>query len=418
MKPLADPLWWERDGLRYDGEGSLHIAGREWTEFASLACGRPVFVYDANRVEANIERVGAALQHAGLKRSRLFYAMKSNRFMPLLSLMKSRSWCGIDACSPAEVERARQCGFCADEISFTATSLSDEDLRVLSRHRGLVINCDSLSAVRRLGALDCCDAIGLRINPAHGIGYSDNERLRYAGTARPTKFGIYRDTFEAALDLAGQVGLRVRGLHFHAGCGFLSPQLEQLDQVFATVREHFLEIVWSRFDLEYLNMGGGLGIPLVQADMSLDLDRWAALVARHFGGIEAAIWMEPGDYFVKDSGVLLVQANTVEQKGGCTFVGINAGFNVHIEPAFYDLPLEIVPTKLRPGDRERLANGTGRPVTIAGNINEALDIFAGDTPLPPIEEGDTLALLNAGGYGSSMSSNHCMRGDMLELLVV
>ncbi|MCB1096370.1 MAG: diaminopimelate decarboxylase [Verrucomicrobiae bacterium] len=406
-------LWWERDGLGYDGDGRLLVAGRDVATLARASGGIPLYLYDGARVEGNIARLRNALSNAQL-RHRLFYAMKSNRFMPLLSMMKSRGLCGIDACSPREVVRARQCGFEGSEISFTATSLSNDDLRAITCHQGLIINCDSLSSIRRLAALGYCGRIGIRINPGTGIGYSDNDRLRYAGAEKPTKFGIYLEEFPAALELAKEIGLEVNGLHFHAGCGFLTPQLDQLERVFTRVQA-FLALVPN---VEYIDIGGGLGIPLVESDAPLDLELWAATVARHFGNTEAEIWVEPGDYIGKDAGVLVLQVNTVEQKSGHTFVGVNGGFNIHIEPAFYDLPLEIVPVRLGPNQKSVLASSSGTRVTVAGNINEALDIFAEDLPLPTIREGDLLALLNSGGYGSSMSSNHCMRGEYLEQLII
>jgi diaminopimelate decarboxylase len=107
--------------------------------------------------------------------------------------------------------------------------------------------------------------------------------------------------------------------------------------------------------------------------------------------------------------VLVLQANTVEEKRDTLFVGVDGGFNLAVEPAFYGMPCEPTPCELRPG-REQT-------VTIAGNINEALDIWSRDVALPPICEGDYIAFLNAGGYASAMSSDHCMRGQFYERLL-
>jgi diaminopimelate decarboxylase len=106
---------------------------------------------------------------------------------------------------------------------------------------------------------------------------------------------------------------------------------------------------------------------------------------------------------------LLLEVTEVEPRGERVFVGLNGGFNLHPEPVFYDLPLEPLPIVRRSGRRRR--------VTLAGNINEAHDLWARDTLLPPLAEGDVVALLNAGGYGASMASNHCMRGEFSELML-
>ena len=119
--------------------------------------------------------------------------------------------------------------------------------------------------------------------------------------------------------------------------------------------------------------------------------------------------VEPGDYLVKDAGMLVLGVVDVEPKRDVTFVSVDGGFNLAPEPAYYDLPCEPVACVLR--------DGAWGPVTIAGNINEALDVWARDKAMPPLAEGDRIALLNAGGYGAAMSSNHCMRGAFTEALL-
>ncbi len=363
----------------------------------------PLYAYHAPRVGANLARLRAALAGTGL-RTRVFYAMKSNRFPPLLRFLRSSGGCGVDVCSPAELLRARRCGFAERAISYTGTAMSEADARCLARHPGVHVNCDSLASLRRLARLSPGRSVGLRINPGIGLGYRRNRQLRYAGRTT-TKFGIYREQFAAALDLAARSGLRVTGLHFHAGCGFLTPQLPALDQVLAAARDFIRQVP----GLRYVNVGGGLGIPLVAGDAPLDLAAWGRLLARHFRRDKFEVWLEPGDYLAKDAGVLLLEVNTVERKQRTLFVGVNGGFNLHPEPAFYRLPLEAVPCRRSPAPRRR--------VTIAGNINEALDLLGEGVSLPLPREGDLLAFLNAGGYGAAMSSNHCMRGAFREVLL-
>jgi hypothetical protein len=106
--------------------------------------------------------------------------------------------------------------------------------------------------------------------------------------------------------------------------------------------------------LRYFNLGGGLGIPLIAADRPLDLTAWSALVARQFGGHGFEVWCEPGDYLVKDAGLLLLEVNTVERKGRTLFAGVNGGFQLHPDPAFYQLPLLPVPVRAAGGDAPRL----------------------------------------------------------------
>lgn len=395
-------FWWRRDDLEYV-DGDLIFAGRSVQALAE-AHGTPIYLYNAQRSRQNLERLHAALDGRRI-RHRVFYAMKSNRYSPFLTYLKTLARCGIDACSPGEMLLAQQCGFLPEEISYTGTSLSNADYETLARNPAVRLNLDSLTAIRRVGEMSPGRKIGLRINPALGVGYESNDLLRYSGE-RTTKFGIYREQFGDALALARQYSLDVVGLHLHTGCGYLSKQLP----AWKSILREALWFIDRIPDIEYVNVGGGLGIPLVEDDRALDLTEWSGVLAEVFEGRSFEVWVEPGDYIAKDAGVLVLQANLVEQKRDTVFVGVDGGFNIHIEPVVYKLPLEPVPC------RRAQTVETGK-VTIAGNINEAMDLLAVGVSLPRIVEGDFIAFLNAGGYGAAMSSNHCMRGQFREMLL-
>ncbi|SCY02229.1 diaminopimelate decarboxylase [Desulfoluna spongiiphila] len=395
------PFWWERDRLRYD-KGHLRFAG-EKVQSLARRFGTPTFLYSADRIRDNLASIREALETTG-RPYRLHYAMKANRFAPILTLMAGESLCGIDACSPEEVMHAMGCGFKESDISYTATAVSNSDLDTLARFKNLHLNCDAVSTLRRLGPRAKGRDIGLRINPAMGVGYGDNELLHYSGEAT-TKFGIYKEQFDEALDTAARHKLAVTTLHLHTGCGYLNDQLPVWEQILAEAKT-FAEKIPG---LRAINLGGGLGVPHTKDDTPLDLKAWAAVIKRVFGKSGLTIEVEPGDYVVKDAGLLLLTANTVETRRSTRYIGVDGGFNIAVEPAFYSLPFEPVVTRLR--------KGPDLPVTVAGNINEALDVFAEGLPLPPVEEEDTLALINAGAYASAMSSNHCMRGQFREVLL-
>ncbi len=381
---------------------TLYFAGYDTLNMAA-DIGTPLFLYDGSRVETNLRRLKRALEMLSSP-SRIFYAMKANRFAGVLSHLKELQLCGIDACSPPEMLLAFDYGFREIDISYTATSVSNADIDVLHDYPDVAVNCDSLSMIRRLGRKSPGRKVGLRINPGIGLGYRQNKLLRYSGS-NPTKFGIYLSQLDEAVRLCREHHLIIDGIHFHCGCGYLTPQLPLFEQVVKNAKV-FLDKLPG---LRYVNIGGGLGIPLVQDDEPLDLLIWADLIENNLAGRGFEIWMEPGDYIIKDAGILLLEVNTVEEKEKTVFIGVNGGFNLHHEPAFYGLPLHTVACRKR--------NGPKKQVTVAGNINEAMDLFATDTLLPPVQEGDILSFLNAGGYGSSMSSNHCGRGQFEEKLI-
>jgi diaminopimelate decarboxylase len=392
-------LWWERDDLRYR-DGRLAFGDRDLGAIAEE--GTPAYVYRADRVGENLRRLRGALDAAGVPHD-LYYAVKANRFGPLLDRLRAYGGCGIDACSPAEVELALAHGFGEPEISFTGHAVSESDLDLIAAHPGVHVNCDAISTIRRLGRRCPGRTIGIRLNPGLGAGY--NERLRYAGE-KATKFGVYPDRFEEAMAVARAAGMPVDTLHFHVGSGYQADALDVLDRVLAGASK----ILDAHPEIRRLNVGGGLGVRMTESESGIDLARWAAIVARHVQPRGLRVAVEPGDYLVKDAGVLLARVNTVEDKSGTRFVGVDAGLGILNLAAYYRIPYVVAPLILRPGARvER--------VTISGNINEAIDLLAEDVDLPALEEGDLLALLNVGGYGSAAASNHCMRGSYRELLL-
>ncbi len=403
MNPSAESCWWRRPDLCYEN-GRLVFAGVAVDELAGRSTA-PAFFYSAARVVENLGRVRAALDGAGLGgRSRIFYAMKANRYAPLLSSLAATRSCGIDACSPAEVAHALSCGFTEADISFTGTSLSATDFDSLARWPGLHVNFDSLHALRTWGRLRPGSAVGIRVNPAIGVGRGSNEKLRYSGDT-VTKFGIYREQFAEALQLCREARLDLTTIHFHTGCGYLTPQLPQWDAVLETCLQ-FLDLAPS---VRRVNVGGGLGVPHVAGDLPLDLSAWGNILAHRFADRGLAVDVEPGDYLVKDAGLLVLEITYDELKRDRRFVGVNGGFNIAPEPAHYGLPFQPLPL----GD----ALGPTSPATVAGNINEALDVWYQDALLPDLSGERHLALINAGAYSASMASHHCLRGSFTETLL-
>ncbi len=391
--------WWEREDLCYR-DGRLALGGHDLAAIAEA--GTPAYVYRAARVGENLRRLGAALDAARVPHD-IYYAIKANRCEPLLDHLRATGGCGIDACSPAEVLLARARGFLEAEISFTGHAVSETDLEILAAHPGVHVNCDAISTIRRLGRRCPGRRIGIRLNPGLGAGY--NERLRYAGE-KATKFGVYPDRFEEAMATAQEAGMPVDTLHFHVGSGYQGDALDVLDRVL----EGAARILDAHREIRRINVGGGLGVRMSETDTGIDLGRWAAIVARHALPRGLRVAVEPGDYLVKDAGVLLVRVNTVEDKGGTRFAGVDAGLGILNLAAYYRIPYVVAPLALRSGaPLER--------VTVSGNINEAIDLLAEDVELPALEEGDLLALVNVGGYGSAAASNHCMRGTYREVVL-
>ncbi len=389
--------WWTRADLGFR-HGQLELSGRVLAEL-HRAAGGPLHVLSWPRVRAKLAALRGSLEAAGLD-ARILYAMKANRLEPLLTALALEDGCGIDACSPGEVALARACGFAPEAISVTLCAPSDADLRALLAHAGLWINCDGLGVLERVGRLSPGRAVGLRVNPGIGLGYGDNPALDYAG-GRTTKFGVLPEQIETACAIARRHRLAITTLHVHAGCGYLNDQLDRLDQLVAAV----LDLGGAlEAPLERINIGGGLGVPLTPGDRPLELSAWAAVLAQRLAGRGLRLEVEPGAYLVQDAGVLVLQAVGSDWRGGRRVVYLDGGFNLAPEPAFYGLPCQPVRCRALEPDEPLYTTD------VAGNINEALDLWASQQPLPEIRDGESVALLNVGAYGAAMASDHCRRG--------
>lgn len=401
MTLVADP-WWVRPGLDIDPAGRLRIAGQD-AEAIGRRVGTPAFGYDLERFAENARDLQAAFVTSGLP-FKVRFAMKANPRPEVLAVFRAfgapgdPGAIGIDACSPGEVLRALECGWRADEISFTGTNVSERDLDVLVPH-GIHLNLDALSQIQRYGRRAPGTRIGLRIDPGVGAGYTAT--LEYSGD-RPTKFGIGLERFDEALSMAATHDLTVDTIHFHAGSGWLGDGLAGFERALPVAVEAVERARAAGHPIAEVNVGGGLGVPAREDEREVDLDAYAATLARHLGPLGVTVATEPGDRLTKDAGILLAEVVTVEVRRGVTFVGLDIGWNVNCAYFIYGFAQELVLC------RDAAAPRTTR-VTVAGHINEAHDVFAEDYPMPPVEEGDMVALLNAGGYHEAMSSTHCLR---------
>jgi diaminopimelate decarboxylase len=396
--------WWERPGLDVR-EGRLAVAGRDAVSLAR-EYGTPLFVYDLVRIQEQVRALQTAFQRAGL-RHRVRLALKAQREPEVLAFLRglgpagSPESVGMDVCSPGELLHSLEHGWLPEEISYTGTNVSERDLDVLLAHP-IHLNVDLLSQIERVGRRDPGRAIGLRVNPRAGAGYTEGADTLYSSRARPTKFGIYPERLDEGLDAARRHGLTIDTIHFHVGDGFLTDGLPRFEEAVQRVAEMARSLQVAGCPILEVNTGGGLGIPIKAGDEPLDLDGYTSLLARHLEPLDVVVAVEPGDFLAKQSAVLLAEVVSVEERAGAWFIGVDAGWNLVNDRFIYHGRQAIVVC-------ERADAEPVRTATIAGHINEGDDLFAEEEPLPEVREGDHLAILNTGSYAQSMKIVHCLR---------
>jgi diaminopimelate decarboxylase len=390
--------WWSRPGLEVR-DGRLAIAGRDAEELAREH-GTPTYVYDLTRIEEQAGGLRDALGGAGF-RGLVRLALKAQREPDVMRFLRRRCpWVGLDVCSPGEIDWAFRFGWSPGEISYTGTNLSDDDLDGIIGS-GVHVNVDLLSQLERYGRRAPGSSVGIRVNPRIGASHAGGTATHYTGD-RPTKFGIYAEQLDEALAIAGRHRLEIDTVHVHVGDGYLNDGLPVFAETLRRVAEMTGHLRDAGAPIREVNTGGGQGVPVRGGDERLDLDRWAAIVAEHLRPFDVAVGTEPGDYLMKECGVLLAQVVTLEERDGVLFAGVDAGWNQAPDHFIYDELLDVA--LCRAADAE-----PAREVTVSGNINEGNDLFAVDLPLPALAEGDVLALIGVGSYNAAMYAAHCLR---------
>lgn len=393
--------WWERPGLEIR-DGRLCVAGRD-AEAVAGEHGTPVYAYDLPRIHEQAEGLLAAFGRAGAP-FRLRLALKAQRDPEVLAYVRGLGSVGIDACSPGEVRHALEHGWPPGDISVTGTNLSERDLDVFLE-TGVHVNLDLRSQLSRWGRRAPGSTVGIRVNPRAGASWSglavaEGESL-YAGE-RPTKFGVLEEQLDGALSIAAEHDLRIDTVHAHVGDGFLTDAMASFELAVGRVAAMARRIADAGHPVSEVNVGGGLGVPQRPEDVPLDPDVYARALTKHLGPLGVTIGCEPGDYLCKESGLLLAEVVTLDDRDGVAFAGLDAGYNVAPERFIYGA---LVPVVLC-----RAVDATPtRPYTVAGNINEGDDLWGRDVPLPELREGDVLALLGVGTYNRSMHLDHCLR---------
>ncbi|MEI6727245.1 MAG: hypothetical protein WCN81_13610, partial [Actinomycetes bacterium] len=195
--------------------------------------------------------------------------------------------------------------------------------------------------------------------------------------------------------------------HFHVSHHLLTDDLPAFDRAVAAAATMARRMIDAGCPVVEVNAGGGLAAVMQQGQEPLDLDAYAGVLAAHLGPLGVTIACEPGEMFAKNAGVLLAEVVTVEDRsragdGSAVFAGLTCGWNVmHLAFVYH----EFVETVLcRAADAPRTA-----VYTLAGHINEGPDLFAEDYPLPPLAEGDIVAILGVGAYCQANWHPHCLR---------
>lgn len=394
--------------IEVNEKGHLVIGGADAVELAE-EYGTPLYVIDEMRIRDNYRRLHRAFSR-NYSDFQVFYACKANTNLAVMRILEEEG-SGIDAVSPGEIYTALMAGFDPERILYTGNNVRDDELQ-FALEAGVRINIDSRSQLLRLAEMAPEGLeVSFRVNPLVGAGH--HEHCITGGEM--SKFGIMESEAPEVYSLALDLGLKPVGIHAHIGSGILDPEpfmlaVESLMDIAGRVHGE------TGVEFEFIDFGGGLGIPYTPDEEPLDIDEFASRITGLFkdklsdyGLGKPVMCLEPGRYIVGDASYLLTRVNTVKESYR-KFAGVDAGFNTLLRPAMYGSYHHILVA-----DRP-LAGPSGK-IDIAGNVCESGDLFARDRPMPEVNEGDILAIMNAGAYSFSMASQYNSRPRPAEVLV-
>jgi diaminopimelate decarboxylase len=379
--------------------------------------GTPLYVYSQATLADHFGKLDAAL--APLDHL-ICYAMKANSNQAVMRVL-ANAGAGFDVVSEGELRRVIAAGGDPAKCVFAGVGKTEAEIAFALKAGIYCFNCESEPELQRINRvatrLRKVAPVAVRVNPNVDAG----THAKITTGTYENKFGIAFEQVEGVYARAAKLkNLRLRGIQTHIGS-----QLTSVKPFEAAVKK-LLPLVAklaAKHRFEFFSIGGGLGIIYNPALASGDAKWWQSAAAKDIltpasyaarlvpllQPLGLRVLLEPGRFIVGNAGALVTRVEYVKRTGKKNFVIVDAAMNDLIRPAFYDSYHEIVP----------LTKRGGAPVSsdVVGPICESGDYFCKDRPLPKVGEGDCLALLSAGAYGSVMGSNYNSRSLPTEVLV-
>ncbi|MDS0277294.1 diaminopimelate decarboxylase [Halomicroarcula sp. S1AR25-4] len=376
--------------MSHDSPPVRRLADWDHDRLGRLAAehGTPLYVLDVDRVAENYERFASAFPDA-----HVMYAAKAHTGRAVLSKLLETG-ADIECAAWGELQRAIDAGADPDTLQYTAVNPPDRDLdyavALAEDHPGLTITGGARDTFDRLEARGYDGRVAIRVNP--GIGTGHHEKV---ATGKDAKFGIpYEQVPEVAEDVAERFDLV--GIHAHAGSGVLHDDLDDHCRAIGKVADMGRQIETEVTPLEFVDFGGGFGVPYREDEEPLDMQVVGEKVRDAVGELDAQIKLEPGRYVVADAECILTEVNTVKETPAATVVGVDASLATLIRPAMFGSyhPIRNVTAPDREAD----------PVSVGGPCCTSADVFCTDRPIARPEREDLLAIGNAGAYGYELAN--------------
>ena len=367
--------------------------------------GTPVYVYSQAAIEDAYREFAAALD--GLD-ARICYGVKANGNLAVIRAL-ARLGAGADVVSGGELARALAAGVDPADVVFSGVGKTREEMAQALNSGIGQLNVESEAELRALGevagSLGMNAPTAIRVNPDIAVDTAD----KIATGRYEHKFGIPIEDAQRIYERGSATpGIRMVGLAAHIGSQILD--LAPFEAAFAALAECVHGLRRAGCTVERLDLGGGLGIAYID-ETPPSLADFADIVRRTVGGLGCEITFEPGRRLVGNAGVLLSRVLYSKETPLRRFVIVDAAMNDLLRPTLYGARHAVIPvTGPAPGAETRR-------VDVVGPVCETGDWLARGVDLPPLAEGDLVAIAGAGAYGAVMASNYNGRGVIGEVMV-
>lgn len=374
----------------YAVQSVLQVSGRSARDWAEA--GTPLYLYDANAVQARIARFRAAMPD----RIALHYAIKANPFPPLIAAIAPEVD-GIDVASAGEMDKALAV-MDASAISFAGPGKRDAELEAAIRV-GVTLNLESEGEADR--ALAIGDRLG--ITPRLAVRVNPDFELRGSGMkmgGRASPFGIDAAQVPALVRRLVAAGADWRGFHIYAGSQALSAEAVIETQA-ATIGLAARLADEAGALPPLVNLGGGFGIPYFPGDLPLDVEAVGAALAGELDRLDTHYAIELGRWLVGEAGIYLARVIDRKESQGETFLVVDGGLHHHLAATgnFGTVVRRNYPVAVA----HRMQDAPEEVVTVVGPLCTPLDRLADRVALPRAEVGDLIAIFASGAYGASAS---------------
>jgi len=368
--------------------------------------GSPLYVYNEALLRKRCREMKNLIRYDKFK---VNYSIKANSNLSLLKIILEEGL-NADAVSTGEIKLLLKAGYKASQILLISGNLSKEEM-LFAIENNVTISADSISQLELFASLKPGGGVAIRINP--GIGTGHHKKVVTGGSE--TKFGIDLDLVPEIDRIVKSTNIRIVGINQHIGSLFMD------NDYYIKSVENLLAVAEKFPDLDFVDLGGGFGIPYKKSahEPRLDLDSLGKALDKIFldwttkNSLYPSFIIEPGRYISAECGFILGTVQSLKTNYGKKYVGTDIGFNILARPVMYGSYHDILVFR----EGTLVSEDENAEVTVVGNICESGDILAQDRLLPPIIEGDIIAIMDAGAYGYSMSSNYNSRLRPAEVLI-